>query len=192
MLNILNHSNMKKFATIFCALIALVSFSFNANAGKKAKADKDTQQWMYEVETIGKDAQGNYIVKVWSFSKNSMVAEDQGKKNAVHAVVFQGLPNSTIDSSIHGIKALATSPAVEQENEEWFKAFFKNGGDYMRFVTLSNSGFSDVVKLSKSNIHGIKDWNVKYKVGITVKVNVPALRKYLEQNKVINSLSGRF
>lgn len=183
---------MKKLATIFCAALALVSFSFNANAGKKAKADKDTQQWMYEVETVGKDAQGSYVVKVWSFSKNSMVAEDQCKKNAVHAIVFQGLPNSVVDSSVHGIKALANNPSVEIENEEFFKEFFKNGGEYMRFVTVTNSGFSDIVKLSKSNIHGIKDWKVKYKVGLTVKVNVPALRKYLEQKKVINSLSGRF
>lgn len=172
--------------------LALMGLSFTASAGRQAKADKDTQEWRYEVETVGKNLQGSYVLKVWSFSKTSSIAEEQGKKNAVHAVVFKGVPDSATDSSVRGIRPLVSNPAIEQEQEEWFEQFFAQGGDYMRFVTVSNSGFSDVVKLSKSYIQGIKNWKVKYKVGITVTVNVAGLRKYLEQNKIINSLSGRF
>lgn len=185
---------MKKILSIICCAAATLGLSYVAKAdtARQNKADKDTKEWKYEIETVGKNNQGNYIVKVWSFSKTSSIAEEQGKKNAIHAICFQGLPDSVNSQSVHGIKPLVNNPAIEQEKAEWFDEFFENGGAYMRFVTISNSGFSDVQKLSKDYIHGIKGWDVKYKVGITVTVNVQGLRKYLEQNGIINSLSGRF
>ena len=80
-----------------------------------------------------------------------------------------------------GIKALVQDPQAEEANKDFFDDFFRDGGDYMRFVVLSNSGMADVIKYGK-----------EYKVGLTVTVNTPALRKYLEQKGVIAALNKGF
>ena len=180
---------IKKIILTFAVLLSAFSISHADN--KQRKADRDTQNWDYEVETLSKNKTGAYILKVWSFSKNPNVAEEQGKKNAVHAVVFKGIPDGTGTIRTPGIKALI--PGTLSSDDEFFKDFFAEGGDYLRFVSVSNSGFSDVIKLQKKKRDGTDKKSVyKFKVGLTLIVDVPALRKYLENNGKIQSLSAGF
>ncbi len=65
----------------------------NAQRGKK-KADTETNEWRYEVEKTGTGKQGTYQLKVWTYSKDVATASLQAKKNAVHAVMFKGIPGS--------------------------------------------------------------------------------------------------
>lgn len=63
----------------------------------------------------------------------------------------------------------------------------------MRYVIVSNNGFTDVIKLPKKKKDGTDKKSVyKFKVGLTVTVDVPALRKYLEGKGKIKSLSAGF
>ena len=163
-------------------LFAAVLWTGSAFADKKAKADDDTENWRYEVENLGqRSGRGghgtSHVLKVWSYSKKPVIAEEQGKKNAIHAVVFQGVPGNP-GKRLNGIEALVQDPATEAEFADFFRKFFADGGDYMRFVTVSNNGMAESIK-----------YNKEYKVGLTVVVNTPALRKYLEDHKVIASLS---
>lgn len=156
-----------------------------AFAGPKNKADKETVQWRYEIENLGqKSSRGGHgathILKVWSYSKKAEVAQEQGKKNAIHAVVFQGVPSNEA-KRFKGIEPLLQDPTAEAEHAEFFKKFFDDGGDYMRFVTVTNSGMADFIKFGK-----------EYKVGLTVAVNTPGLRKYLEQMNVILPMNAGF
>ena len=71
---------MKKLLSVLCALsICLVA---TASVSKK-KADKDTNQYRYEIECAGNGTQGTYLVKVWTYSKKANVAENQCRKNAI-------------------------------------------------------------------------------------------------------------
>ena len=76
---------MKKIFFLIASLL-FVTTTFADN--KKKQADAATEAWEYEIETVGKTGSTDYVLKVWSYSKNSMIAEEQSKKNAVHAVVF--------------------------------------------------------------------------------------------------------
>lgn len=181
---------MKKLLLFSLAFLMLAGHS-EAQKKKRKADDKNTVEWNYEVETISKNGRGDYILKVWSFSKNAMVASELGKKNAVHSVVFKGTPPSH-NNRIPGIKALVPDAETQMGHEDFFNAFFADGGDYMRFVTVSNNGFAEIVKIPKIRNNGEKAAVYKFKVGLTLTVNVPALRKYLEDAGVVRSLEAGF
>lgn len=164
-------------------IIAMLSFSIAMNAQAGKKADKDTEEWRYEIECVGTGAQGTYLVKVWSFSKNPDVAMEQAKKNAVHGIIFKGFAGG--GQGCTSQKPLASNPNVEQEKEEFFKDFFADGGKYMKFVSVSNNGAigaGDRLKISKK----------EYKIGVVVSVQKDALRKDLEAAGIIKGLASGF
>jgi len=173
---------MKKLLTKSVLLVlALLSFTFTADAQKR-KANKDTEQWKYEIECAGTGAKGTYQIKVWSYSKKPKVAIEQAKKNAVHGIIFKGFAGGQGCSSQ---KPLARTPSIEFDNEEFFTAFFKTGGRYMKFVSSSTDGSvgaGDVLKVSKK----------QYKVGVVVTVQKDALRKDLEAAGIIKGLASGF
>ena len=159
------------------SIVLLVLFSFiqtaNAQKGRK-KADKQTVAWRYELEAVATGVQGTYQIKVWSYSKNVETATEQAKKNAVHGIIFKGFPNK---GRVQGQKPLARNANLYEENEDFFKEFFKRGGgDYMKFVTLANNG-----QIAAGD-----------RIGVVVSVNIAELRKYLETKGIIKGLSDGF
>lgn len=162
---------MKRFLVILFSLLCFLP----AFAGKKA--DKQTLVWRYEVQDLGKVAKDgkSVIFKVWSYDKKENIAIMQASKNAVHAVIFKQIGN---------YPALAGTENVETQFEDFFKNFFANGGEYMRFVQLSNNGAiasSDKIKLKN-----------EFKIGVRVTVNRADLRKYLEQNGILQQMNSIF
>lgn len=160
-------------------LILLIGIS-SANAQAKKKADKATMAWRYEIEVVQTGTQGNYLIKVWSFSKKANIAIEQSKKNAVHGIIFKGFAGT---QTVPGQKALLTEN-LEEDEAEYFKDFFADGGKYMKFVTLSTDGAvaaEDVMKVGK-----------EYKVGVIISVNVSGLRKQLENDGKLKRLDAGF
>ena len=73
----------------FLLSLLVVALCMPVWAGAKKKADKDTNQFRYEIECAGNAIQGTYLVKVWTYSRKAAVAENQCRKNAVHGVIFK-------------------------------------------------------------------------------------------------------
>lgn len=166
--------------TLFVSFLFLC-FNVSAQKGKK-KADTETNEWRYEVEAAGTGTQGSYQIKVWTYSNFPETATEQAKKNAVHAIIFKGFP---ANGRIQGQKPLARDSNLENEKADFFKEFFKEGGKFQKFVTLSNNGAiapGDRIKISKK----------EYKIGVVVSVNVAGLRKDLEDAGIIKSLNSGF
>jgi hypothetical protein len=162
-------------------LFMLIGFSIAANAQAKKKANKDTENWRYEIECVNVGAEGSYLIKVFSFSKNPTVAIEQAKKNAVHGIIFKGFTGSGAGCTQ---KPLTNNPALEQEKEIFFKDFFADGGKYMKFVSVTNNGAvaaEDRMKIGK-----------EYKIGVIVSVAKDALRKDLEAAGIVRSLNSGF
>jgi len=153
----------------------LMAFCATSATAQKKKADKDTRQWRYELEAAGIAQQNTVQVKVWSYSKKADIAIEQAKKNAVHGIVFRGFGSN---------RPLCTSPAAEQEHNDFFKDFFANGGKYLKYVQLVNNGAiaaGDRIKIGK-----------EYKIGVVVVVDKNALRKDLEDAGIIKKLGAGF
>ena len=166
---------MRKNFKITVLATLVVVFFIPSVVAQKQKANKDTEQWRYELETAGVGQQNTVQVKVWSYSKKAEVALEQAKKNAVHGVVFRGYGSN---------KALCTSPAAEQEHAAFFKEFFATGGKYLKYVQLVNNGAvaaGDRIKIGK-----------EYKIGVVITVDKNALRKDLEDAGIVKKLGGGF
>lgn len=176
---------MKQMIKLFAVLMLAAVGINTASAQAKKKADEQTNQWRYEVELVGqrstRGSQGLvHVLVVWSYSKKPIVAEEQSKKNAIHALLYKGCPGNEA-KRLGEIPALLQDPTIEMTHAEFLKNFFADGGDYMRFVSVTNSGQADIHKLKN-----------EYKVGLTVVVNTPMLRKYLEAKKIIMPLNEGF
>ena len=65
---------------LFLGMLCVTSL---VSAQARKKADKDTEEWRYEIEVVQTGTQGTYLIKVWSYSKKADVAIEQAKKNAV-------------------------------------------------------------------------------------------------------------
>jgi len=162
-------------------LLMYMGISFLANAQAKKKAEKDTENFRYELQCVSTGAEGSYLVKVWSYSKKPEIAIEQAKKNAVHGIIFKGFTGSGAGCTQ---KPLTNNPALEEEKEVFFKDFFSDGGKYMKFVSVTGNGSigaADRVKIGK-----------EYKIGVVVSVSKDALRKDLEAAGIIKSLSSGF
>lgn len=161
-------------------LLFLILLS-NTSIAQQRKANKDTEAWRYEIEAVQTGTQGTYLIKVWSYSKKPEVATEQSKKNAIHGIIFKGFPGK---SGVPGQNPLTNNSNLEEEKADFFNNFFSNGGKYMKYVSLSNDGAvaaEDRMKIGK-----------EYKIGVIVSVNVAELRKELENEGIIRSLSSGF
>ncbi len=161
-------------------LFLLLTLFICATLTAQKKDNERTMEWRYEVQCAGVAADGTYLVKVYTFTKRPRVAYEQAKKNAVHAVLFKGIPGDRT-SGCATQKPLCLNPNIEFEKKEFFETFFQNGGKFMKYVFESNNGnidSGDVVKAGK-----------EYKIGILVTVSKDLLRKDLEAAGIIRSLS---
>lgn len=164
---------------LMLTLLIAIPLMASADRRKVKQAEKDTEAFRYEIEAVNIAAQGTVVVKVSSNSKKPHVAQNQAMKNAVHGVIFKGYNGK---GTIPGKRPLVNNSF---EHEQFFDKFFKDGGDWARFVTLTNRGSvneGDVVRLSRK----------EYRVSTTVTVSYANLRKYLEDNGVIGKLSDGF
>ncbi|MDA3780361.1 MAG: hypothetical protein PF487_09130 [Bacteroidales bacterium] len=166
-------------------LIIIMGLAYSCSVSKKAtkKANTDTENWRYEIQCEGTGSQGTYLIKVWSYSKLPKVAIKQSKKNAIHAIIFQGYTGGKRGCTSQ--KPLANNPNVKQEHEAFFKTFFADGGGFMKFVSSTTDGnvaSGDVLKVNDD----------EYKIGIIVSVRKDALRKYLENAGIIKGLDSGF
>ena len=179
-------------------IVVMATFSASAQRIKKTErvAEKETKDFLYELECAGVGKQGTYLLKVWSYSKRKDVAIDQAKKNAVHGVVFKGFASGGKQQSgdaCRGQRALANTPNIEDDQKAYFKKFFKDGGDYMRYVSSSDQVKTHMEVIKLSGMKRVVDMaGIEYKVGVIVTVMKDELRKHLEKDGVIRGLNSGF
>lgn len=164
---------------LLLVVILLINSTIFSQNKKQRAANSDTDHWRYEIESIDVGVQGTVSLKVWSYSAKPDIAAAQAAKNAVHGVIFKGVPAK---DRVQGKKPLVGNI---DENPEFFKSFFADGGEYMKYVALTNNGAieaGEVMKIDKKT----------YKVGINVSVNYSQLRKALEDANIVKKLGAGF
>ena len=169
---------MKK---IFLTLLTSLVFTINVNAQAQKKANKDTNEWRYQIEAVSTGVQGTYMIKVWSYSKKPDIAIEQAQKNAVHGIIFKGFEGIP---GVPGQKSLTSNPNLLDEHADFFDAFFADGGKYKKFVSLTTDGAIDAEDRRKVG--------KEYKIGVVVTVLKDALRADLESAGILKGLSSGF
>ena len=132
----------------------------------------------YQTECVTLETDGYVTIKIWDTEKGAKYNLEQARKDAVHAILFSG---------ISGGNGCTTQPPIlnkseEQENFKTIeKSFFAKKGKWS-MLTRSSATESTL----PANL-GIKNWKV-YQVSISKN----ELRKYLEEQKIIKSLTNGF
>lgn len=175
---------MRYFKVFLLSICAIVLAS--CGASRQTQADYDTLTWNYEIQpTLGQATQGSILVKVWSYCNSKDIDNTQAAKNAVHGVLFKGVPAlNTDDARVPAQRPIVTDTDAEAKYEEFFKTFFADGGKYMKYVNFVNNGIpapGDVIKVKN-----------QYKVGVRVSVAKDALRKEMENAGIVKALGAGF
>lgn len=116
---------------------------------------------------------GSITVRAKGFGRTRKEATIQATKNALRDVIFEGV---TISGNALMSRPLVTKLNAEQRYQFFFNEFFKDGGEYERFVTLE-----DRKHLSDE----VYENNMQFKVSATVRVLRSDLQLYLVEKEII-------
>lgn len=164
---------MKKWFLLVASMLIVVA----AYGSSRKLKNSDTEKFQYEIEGVNNGSQGTYLVKVWTYSASKNANIEKCKKNAVHGVIFKGYEGT---AAARPQRALIPDPGAEVNHADFFELFFKDGGEYNKYVKVT-MGSQEIVKVGKT-----------YKIGLVVSVSKDALRKALEKAGVARSLSSGF
>lgn len=168
---------MRKIYLLLTIVVAFIMCSCSSSQ----KLSKNVAPKEYQVETMGVGVEGTYLIKVTDYFKTSdeKVYIDGLKKDAVHCVIYKGIPagNGSMKQP-----ALMNADTKIEGNEQALNDFFEQK-QYLQFIGSVVNSSKSVTRLQGSN---------EYKISLTMSVNKDDLRKYLTDNGIIKSLNFIF
>ena len=132
----------------------------------------------YQTECVSIESDGYVTIKIWDTKKGAKYKSEQARKDAIHSILYSG---------ISGGGGCATQLPIlnrseEQENfKKIEKSFFDKRGNWSMFTR------SSARETTLPSSLGNNKWKV-YEVSISKN----ELRKYLEEQKIIKSLTNGF
>lgn len=87
------------------------------------------------IECLGVEGDGSQTLRVTGTGRNKTDAKEQAKKDAVAAVIFNGIRS--------GMGGCDTRPLISEHNArdkyaEYFNIFFMDGGEYKKYVSMED------------------------------------------------------
>ena len=158
---------MKKIHTIYLTLIVTILSSFGIKNNRT-----------YQTECVTLETDGYVTIKIWDTKKGAKYQPEQARKDAINAILYSGVSS--------GVGCTTQPPILNKlDEQENFKAieknFFAKNGKWSMFTRSSATESTLPASL------GLKNWKV-YQVSISKN----ELRKYLEDQKIIKSLTNGF
>lgn len=129
----------------------------------------------YQIACLGTELDGSQTLRVVGYGRNRADAKEQAMKNAVWAVVFDGVREGTQGCNL---RPLVTEVNARERYEEYFNRFFADGGDYKNYVSLRDT--------KKRSADRMKD-KVGYSYEMTIRVMRSELKARLKADNVIDS-----
>lgn len=147
---------------------------FAALAMVTAQAQSKTAYARYSVKCLGVELDGSQTLRVMGYGRNRADAKEQAMKNAVWAVIFDGVRD--------GVEGCNTRPLVTEVNareryEDYFNIFFADNGEYLKYVSLRDT--------KKRSGGKVKD-KIGYSYDLTVRVLRSELKARLKADNVID------
>jgi hypothetical protein len=158
---------MKKMVfTYLLLMLASISFSQKKTAG----------YYIYKTECLGVELDGSQTLKAWGNGRNRADAVEQAKKNAVRDVIFKGIIEGKQDCNQ---KPIVFEINAQEKYEDYFNAFFADGGEYKNFISLKDERIFD--KISRDR----KKTSESVTNGVVVRVLRAELKKKLITDSII-------
>ena len=131
---------------IVCLLVGSV-----ASQAQRRRGSRMATYQKQKIECLGVEGDGSQTLRVTGTGRNVTDAKEQAKKDAVMAVIFDG-----IRSGMNGCdsRPLIQDMEARDKYEEYFDIFFMDHGEYLKYVTTEDRRiFSDDTQVNKSFRH---------------------------------------
>ena len=125
---------------------------------------------------MGVELDGSQTLKAWGNGRNRADAVEQAKKNAVRDVIFKGILEGKQDCNQ---KPIVFEINAQEKYEDYFNAFFADGGEYKSFISLKDERIFDKISRDK------KKTSESVTNGIVVRVLRAELKKKLITDSII-------
>ena len=126
------------------------------------------------IKCLGVELDGSQTLRVQGYGRNRSDAKEQAMKNAVWAVIFDGVKDGVAGCNT---RPLVTEVNAKERYEDYFNVFFADNGAYKEYVSLR-----DTKKRS-----GAKDKDkIGYAYIMTVRVLRAELKARLRADNVID------
>jgi hypothetical protein len=123
---------MRVLAFFISLLISSLIYSQSAGA-----------DYNYSVRCLGLELDGTMTLESFGKGRNYLDATEQAKKNAVRAVIFEGIRAGSSECTRDPLILSRIAPV---KYEEYFAAFFKDNGEYLKFVSMKDEKISNKIK----------------------------------------------
>ena len=119
---------MKKLSILITALAAILF----AGCGPRRS------QAYYENPSVVLSANydGSYVIRVQVRAKDAAIAFTDGQRKAVEEVIFKGVKAGS--NGISDLKPLCFDLNAREKNEDYFNAFFRDGGAWTQYASLKD------------------------------------------------------
>ena len=162
---------MKKIYYLF-TILSILGFFWQCKSTKTKKSTAGF--YKYEVECEGSEMDGSQLVRAFGTGKNREDAIEQAKKIAIHAVIFKGV---RLGEQGCQMKPLVYNMNAEEEYQDYFNGFFKDGGKFQDFISTKDVPGKTKIKE--------KGEGREKAFGIIVTVKVPELKKELISKGIV-------
>ncbi len=155
---------MKKF---FLTMTAMLFVMF-------AEAQKQPVYARNSIRCMGVELDGSQTLRVQGYGRNRSDAKEQAMKNAVWAVVFDGIRDGVEGCNM---RPLVVEVNAKERYEDYFNTFFSDNGEYKKYVSLRDT---------KKRSGGRSKDKLGYAYDLTIRVLRAELKARLKADNVID------
>jgi hypothetical protein len=139
-----------------------------------AEAQTQTVFARSSIKCIGVELDGSQTLRVQGYGRNRIDAKEQAMKNAVWAVIFEGIRDGVEGCNM---RPLVTEVNAKERYEDYFNIFFSDNGAYRDYVSLRDT---------KTRSGGREKDKVGYSYNLTIRVLRAQLKARLKADNVID------
>lgn len=152
---------------VLFTIVAMLSLAY-------ADAQTQTVYARSSIRCMGVELDGSQTLRVQGYGRNRMDAKEQAMKNAVWAVIFDGIRDGAEGCNM---RPLVTEVNAKERYEDYFNLFFADNGAYKEYVTLRDT--------KRRSGGRVKD-KIGYAYDLTIRVLRPQLKARLKADNVID------
>jgi len=126
------------------------------------------------IRCLGVELDGSQTLRVQGYGRNRSDAKEQAMKNAVWAVIFDGIRDGVQGCNM---RPLVTEVNAKERYEDYFNLFFSDNGEYKKYVSLRDT---------KKRSGGKSKDKLGYAYDLTIRVLRAELKARLKADNVID------
>ena len=126
------------------------------------------------IKCMGVELDGSQTLRVQGYGRNRSDAKEQAMKNAVWAVIFDGIRDGAEGCNM---RPLVTEVNAKERYEDYFNLFFADNGEYKKYVSLRDT---------KKRSGGRSKDKLGYAYDLTIRVLRAELKARLKADNLID------